>query len=124
MKLLRKRDLPEDRYTNAFLGFGPEDSHFVVELTYSKSNSPDYNLYEFSPICNHLPSCIITSCLNFLFCVFSMLDYGVDKYDIGTGFGHFGIAVEDVSSYRKPISFSLYLLQINYNSFDTALQYL
>jgi hypothetical protein len=25
-------------------------------------------------------------------------DYGVDKYDIGTGFGHFGIAVEDVSS--------------------------
>ena len=24
-------------------------------------------------------------------------DYGVDKYDIGTGFGHFGLAVEDVS---------------------------
>lgn len=24
-------------------------------------------------------------------------DYGVDKYNIGTGFGHFGIAVEDVS---------------------------
>lgn len=23
-------------------------------------------------------------------------DYGVDKYDIGTGFGHFGLAVEDV----------------------------
>ncbi|KAL6994802.1 hypothetical protein U1Q18_043096 [Sarracenia purpurea var. burkii] len=22
-------------------------------------------------------------------------DYGIDKYDIGTGFGHFGIAVED-----------------------------
>ncbi|KAL9440228.1 hypothetical protein AB3S75_018979 [Citrus x aurantiifolia] len=58
MKLLRKRDIPEDRYTNAFLGYGPEDSHFVVELTYN---------------------------------------YGVDKYDIGTGFGHFGIAVEDVS---------------------------
>lgn len=36
MKLLRKRDIPEDRYTNAFLGYGPEDSHFVVELTYSK----------------------------------------------------------------------------------------
>ncbi|XP_002960285.2 lactoylglutathione lyase GLX1 [Selaginella moellendorffii] len=57
MKLLRKRDIPEERYTNAFLGYGPEDSHFVVELTYN---------------------------------------YGVDKYDIGTGFGHFGIAVEDV----------------------------
>jgi lactoylglutathione lyase len=58
MKLLRKRDIPEEKYTNAFLGYGPEDSHFVVELTYN---------------------------------------YGVAKYDIGTGFGHFGIAVEDVS---------------------------
>uniref|UniRef100_A0A0A0LHW7 Lactoylglutathione lyase n=1 Tax=Cucumis sativus TaxID=3659 RepID=A0A0A0LHW7_CUCSA len=57
MKLLRKRDIPEEKYTNAFLGFGPEDSHFVIELTYN---------------------------------------YGVDKYDIGTAFGHFGIAVEDV----------------------------
>lgn len=36
MKLLRKRDIPEERYTNAFLGYGPEDSHFVIELTYSK----------------------------------------------------------------------------------------
>lgn len=36
MKLLRKRDIPEEKYTNAFLGFGPEDSHFVIELTYSK----------------------------------------------------------------------------------------
>ncbi|GMQ03430.1 hypothetical protein CsSME_00049232 [Camellia sinensis var. sinensis] len=58
MKLLRKRDIPEERYSNAFLGYGPEDSHFTVELTYN---------------------------------------YGVDKYDIGTGFGHFGIAVEDVA---------------------------
>ncbi|GMH12421.1 hypothetical protein Nepgr_014262 [Nepenthes gracilis] len=57
MKLLRKRDVPEERYSNAFLGYGPEDSHFSVELTYN---------------------------------------YGVDKYDIGTGFGHFGIAVDDV----------------------------
>ncbi|KVI01247.1 Glyoxalase/fosfomycin resistance/dioxygenase domain-containing protein [Cynara cardunculus var. scolymus] len=56
MKLLRKRDIPEERYTNAFLGYGPEDSHFVIELTYN---------------------------------------YGVDKYDIGSGFGHFGIAVDD-----------------------------
>ncbi|CAL1359603.1 unnamed protein product [Linum trigynum] len=58
MKLLRKRDIPEERYTNAFLGYGPEDSQFVIELTYN---------------------------------------YGIDKYDIGTGFGHFGIAVEDVT---------------------------
>ena len=26
-------------------------------------------------------------------------DFGVDNYDIGTGFGHFGVAVDDVSSY-------------------------
>ncbi|XP_057764906.1 lactoylglutathione lyase GLX1 isoform X1 [Salvia miltiorrhiza] len=57
MKLLRKRDIPEEKYANAFLGFGPEDSQFVVELTYN---------------------------------------YGVDKYDIGTGFGHFAIATQDV----------------------------
>ncbi|XP_042519668.1 lactoylglutathione lyase GLX1 [Macadamia integrifolia] len=57
MQLLRKRDIPEEKYSNAFLGFGPEESNFVVELTYN---------------------------------------YGVDKYDIGTGFGHFAIATEDV----------------------------
>lgn len=38
MKLLRKRDIPEERYTNAFLGYGPEDSHFVIELTYSENS--------------------------------------------------------------------------------------
>ncbi|KAL9226833.1 hypothetical protein vseg_002600 [Gypsophila vaccaria] len=58
MKLLRQRDIPEERYANAFLGFGPEESNFTVELTYN---------------------------------------YGIDKYDIGSGFGHFGIAVEDVA---------------------------
>ena len=31
------------------------------------------------------------------FLLILLLDYGVDKYDIGAGFGHFGIAVEDVS---------------------------
>ncbi|KAL1372697.1 hypothetical protein HN51_002801 [Arachis hypogaea] len=35
MKLLRQRDVPEEKYANAFLGFGPEESHFVVELTYN-----------------------------------------------------------------------------------------
>ncbi|XLT45433.1 hypothetical protein HN873_038037 [Arachis hypogaea] len=35
MKLLRKRDIPEERYTNSFLGYGPEDSNFTVELTYN-----------------------------------------------------------------------------------------
>lgn len=36
MKVLRQRDIPEEKYSNAFLGFGPEESHFVVELTYSE----------------------------------------------------------------------------------------
>lgn len=35
MKLLRQRDIPEEKYSNAFLGFGPEETNFVVELTYS-----------------------------------------------------------------------------------------
>lgn len=35
MKLLRKRDVPEEKYANAFLGFGSEKTNFVVELTYS-----------------------------------------------------------------------------------------
>ncbi|KAL9269840.1 Lactoylglutathione lyase GLX1-like protein [Drosera capensis] len=35
MKLLRKRDFPDEKYSNVFLGFGPEESHFVVELTYN-----------------------------------------------------------------------------------------
>ncbi|KAH9749544.1 Lactoylglutathione lyase GLX1 [Citrus sinensis] len=35
MELLRKRDVPEEKYSNAFLGFGPEQSYFVVELTYN-----------------------------------------------------------------------------------------
>ncbi|GKV15995.1 hypothetical protein SLEP1_g26710 [Rubroshorea leprosula] len=33
MKLLRKRDIPEEKYSNAFLGFGPEETSFVVKLT-------------------------------------------------------------------------------------------
>lgn len=31
MKLLRYRDIPDGKYTNAFLGFGPEDTHFALE---------------------------------------------------------------------------------------------
>ncbi|GBG88537.1 hypothetical protein CBR_g48006 [Chara braunii] len=57
MKVLRERDVPQEKYKNVFLGFGPEETNFAVELTYN---------------------------------------YGVDKYDIGEGFGHFGISVEDV----------------------------
>jgi len=37
MKVLRKRDMTEEKYTNAFLGYGPEDAHFAIELTYSEN---------------------------------------------------------------------------------------
>jgi lactoylglutathione lyase len=43
MKLLRKRDIPEEKYSNAFLGFGPEQSNFVVELTYNYG-VPSYDI--------------------------------------------------------------------------------
>ena len=36
MKLLRQRDIPEEKYSNAFLGFGSEETNFAVELTYSE----------------------------------------------------------------------------------------
>lgn len=61
MQVLRERDVPSEKYTNVFYGYGPEQKgeHFSLELTYN---------------------------------------YGVGSYDIGTGFGHFGIAVEDAKA--------------------------
>ena len=35
MKLLRKHDYPDGRFTLAFVGFGPEESHAVIELTWN-----------------------------------------------------------------------------------------
>jgi hypothetical protein len=35
----------------------------------------------------------------------SSADYGVDKYDIGAGFGHFGIATDDVGPQAFAIDF-------------------
>lgn len=56
MKLLRRQDYPDGKFTLAFVGYGPEDKHAVIELTYN---------------------------------------YGVDKYELGTGFGHIALEVED-----------------------------
>ncbi|XP_062006045.1 lactoylglutathione lyase-like [Rosa rugosa] len=45
MKLLRQRDIPEEKYLNAFLGFGPEETNFVMELTYNyEVNSYDIGI--------------------------------------------------------------------------------
>jgi lactoylglutathione lyase len=35
MKELRRRDVPDGKYTLAFVGFGDEDSNSVIELTYN-----------------------------------------------------------------------------------------
>ena len=40
MKLLRKRDVPEGKYTLAFVGYGDEKEHCVVELTYNYGHEP------------------------------------------------------------------------------------
>jgi lactoylglutathione lyase len=56
MKLLRRKDYPEGKFTLAFVGYQDESEGTVLELTYN---------------------------------------WGVDKYDIGTGFGHVAVEVDD-----------------------------
>lgn len=56
MKLLRRRDFPEGRFTLAFVGYGEESNQAVLELTWN---------------------------------------WDVESYDIGTGYGHIAIAVDD-----------------------------
>ena len=57
MKLLRRKDYPEGRFTLAFIGYGDESSHTAIELTHNWDTS---------------------------------------SYDIGNGFGHIAIEVDDV----------------------------
>ena len=56
MSLLRTTDRPEQKYSLAFVGYGPESETAALELTYN---------------------------------------YGVDKYEMGTAYGHVAIAVDD-----------------------------
>jgi lactoylglutathione lyase len=44
MEVLRQRDVPEGRYSLAFVGYGPEDSSTVVELTYNWDQKEPYAL--------------------------------------------------------------------------------
>ena len=59
MTVLRTTDRPEQKYTLAFVGYGDEAKHAVLELTYN---------------------------------------YGVDRYDLGTAFGHIAIEVPDAAA--------------------------
>lgn len=56
MKLLRRHDYPDGKFTLAFVGHQDEADGAVLELTYN---------------------------------------WGVEKYDIGTGYGHIAIEVDD-----------------------------
>ena len=59
MKMLRTTDRPEQKYTLAFVGYGDESEHAVLELTYN---------------------------------------YGVDRYDLGSGYGHVAVEVPDAAA--------------------------
>ncbi len=57
MRLLRRKDYPEGKFTLAFVGYGDERDHAVIELTHN---------------------------------------WDTDHYDLGKGFGHIAIEVDDV----------------------------
>lgn len=57
MRLLRKKDYPDGRFTLAFVGYGDEADHTVVELTHN---------------------------------------WDTARYEIGTGFGHLALGVDDI----------------------------
>lgn len=43
MNLIRKNDFPGGKFTLAFLGYGPEDSNTVLELTHNWDQKEDYD---------------------------------------------------------------------------------
>jgi lactoylglutathione lyase len=40
MKLIRRTDYPEGKFTNVFVGYGDEATHTVLELTYNWEHAP------------------------------------------------------------------------------------
>ncbi len=44
MKLLRKNDYPDGQFTLAFVGYGEEKDHTVIELTHNWDQSEPYDL--------------------------------------------------------------------------------
>ena len=44
MTLLRRADFPDGRFTLAFVGYGPEESHTVLELTHNWDQEEAYEL--------------------------------------------------------------------------------
>ena len=44
MELLRKEEFPDGKFTLAFVGYGPEETHSVIELTYNWDQADNYDL--------------------------------------------------------------------------------
>ena len=44
MKVLRRKDYPDGKFTNTFVGYGPEDSHAAIELTHNWGREEPYDL--------------------------------------------------------------------------------
>lgn len=44
MKVLRQKEYPGGKFTNTFVGYGPEQSHPAIELTYNWDQEQPYDL--------------------------------------------------------------------------------
>jgi lactoylglutathione lyase len=44
MQVLRQKEYPEGKFTNTFVGYGPEDTHPAIELTYNWGQEEPYDM--------------------------------------------------------------------------------
>ncbi len=44
MQVLRQKEYPEGKFTNTFVGYGPEDTHPAIELTYNWDQDEPYDM--------------------------------------------------------------------------------
>lgn len=44
MQVLRQKDYPGGRFTNTFIGYGPEESHTVIEMTHNWDQNEPYDM--------------------------------------------------------------------------------
>jgi lactoylglutathione lyase len=43
MRVLRQKEYPDGKFTNTFIGYGPEDTETVIELTYNWDQQEPYD---------------------------------------------------------------------------------
>ena len=44
MRVLRQKEYPDGKFTNTFIGYGPEDTNTLIELTYNWDQEESYEL--------------------------------------------------------------------------------